>query len=180
MPMQNLVYVLVVFALAVCPASATAPVPRKSPDLAIAEPTGKLIRLSNYNGKVVLLDFLVTNCPHCMRVAQTIAKLQWELGSRGFQSIGVAFDSNVSKEKVADFAKLLAVPYPVGYISSDKVDSYLAREANQRFRVPQIVVIDRSGVIRAQSQPIGEKNLEDENYLRNLIEALLKEKSSGG
>ena len=68
------------------------------------------------------------------------------MGSRGFQSVGVAFDKGISKQKATDFAKLLAVSYPVGYTSSDKVDSYLGREANQRFRVPQIVIIDRKGV----------------------------------
>jgi peroxiredoxin len=161
--------------LAVCPVSATAPVPRKSPDLTITEPSGKQIKLSGFAHKVVAVEFLVTNCPHCMRVAQTLAKLQWEMGSRGFQSIGIAFDKNINAEKAGDFAKLLAVSYPVGYISSDKVDSYLGRESDQRFRVPQIVVIDRKGVIRAQSQPIAEKNLEDESYLRSLIDALLKE-----
>lgn len=168
-----LVALVVVFV--VCPASATAPVPRKSPDLTITQPSGKQMKLSGFAHKVVAVEFLVTNCPHCMRVAQTLAKLQWELGSRGFQSVGIAFDKNISAEKTGDFAKLLAVSYPVGYISSEKVDTYLGRESDQRFRVPQIVVIDRKGVIRAQSQPIAEKNLEDENYLRSLIGALLKE-----
>jgi thiol-disulfide isomerase/thioredoxin len=133
------------------------------------------MRLSNFTGKVVAVEFLTTNCPHCLRVAQTLAKLQWELRSRGFQSVGIAFDKNISPQKASDFAKLLAVTYPVGYTTSDKVDSYLGREADQKFRLPQVVVIDRKGVIRAQSQPLVEKNLEDENYLRNLIGALIKE-----
>lgn len=167
--------IAVLVAVGAWPVSATAPVPRKSPDLTIVQTSGKQMRLSSFSGKVVAVDFLVTNCPHCMRVAQTLAKLQWELGSRGFQSVGVAFDKGISTQKATDFAKLLAVSYPVGYTSSDKVDSYLGREANQRFRVPQIVIIDRKGVIRAQSQPTGEKNLEDESYLRNLIDGLLKE-----
>ena len=166
----------VLLTLVIGPVSATAPVPRKSPELTITDPSsGKQMRLSSFTGKVVAVEFLVTNCPHCLRVAQTLAKLQWEMGSRGFQSIGIAFDRNISPQKASDFAKLLAVTYPVGYTSSDKVDSYLGREADQKFRLPQIVVIDRKGVIRAQSQPVIEKNLEDENYLRNLIGALLKE-----
>ena len=167
--------VMLLVAFVACPVSATAPVPRKSPDLTITQSSGKQIKLSGFAHKVVAVEFLVTNCPHCLRVAQTLAKLQWELGSRGFQSIGVAFDRNIGAEKTGDFAKLLAVSYPVGYTSSDKVDSYLGRESDQRFRVPQVVVIDRKGVIRAQSQPIAEKNLEDEAYLRSLIDALLKE-----
>jgi hypothetical protein len=55
------------------------------------------------------------------------------------------------------------------------VDSYLGRALSERFQVPQIVVIDRKGIVRAQSRPVREVNLEDENYLRNLIGSLLKE-----
>ena len=51
----------------------------------------------------------------------------------------------------------------------------IGRDATERLQVPQIVVIDRKGVIRAQSRPVRELNLEDENYLRNLIDTLLKE-----
>jgi hypothetical protein len=51
------------------------------------------------------------------------------------------------------------------------VDSYLGRSVMERLMVPQIVVIDRQGVIRAQS----DRNLEEEGYLRTLIEKLLRE-----
>lgn len=180
MSIRKLTTLAVLLALGVFPASATAPVPRKSPELLIVEPSGKQTRLSSLKGKVVMIEFLVTDCPHCLRVAQTISKLQWEMGSRGLQSIGVAFDSGVNAQIVTKFTQQLAITYPVGYISSDKVDSYLGRSGTERFRVPQVVVIDRKGVIRAQSRPVGEKNLEDENYVRTLIDGLLRESASSG
>jgi peroxiredoxin len=179
MSIRRITTLAVLLALGVFPATATAPVPRKSPDLVIAEPSGKVTRLSSLNGKVVMIEFLVTNCPHCLRVAQTISKLQWEMDSRGLRSIGIAFDSGVNAQIVTKFTQQFAISYPVGYVSSDKVDGYLGRSGTERFRVPQIVVIDRKGVIRAQSRPVGERNLEDENYLRNLIDSLLKESASG-
>jgi len=45
----------------------------------------------------------------------------------------------------------------------------------ERFVVPQVLIIDRKGVIRAQSPPLGDANLQDEGYLRKMIEGLLKE-----
>jgi len=51
----------------------------------------------------------------------------------------------------------------------------LCRGERERFQVPQVVVIDRAGVIRAQSRPSGEANLTDESYLRNLVRELLDE-----
>ncbi len=167
----------VFLALGVFPASAKAQVPRKSPDLMIVEPAGKQTRLSSLRGKVVLVEFFLTNCPRCQRVEGTIAKLYKELGSRGFQAIGIAFDQGINGPIVTELVQRLGITYPVGYASSDKVDSYLGRQPMERFRVPQVVVIDRKGVIRAQSRPTDEKNLEDENYLRNMIDSLLKERA---
>ncbi|HYM01160.1 MAG TPA: TlpA disulfide reductase family protein [Blastocatellia bacterium] len=173
---QLIARLMLVFVLAGSVA-ATGPVPRKSPDFSFTEPSGIHMRLSAFNGKVVVVEFLLTNCPHCLRIAKMLGKLHEELGPRGFQPVGVAFDPGVNAERATNFSRLMGVPYPIGYTTSDKVDAYLGRALPERFRVPQLVVIDRKGVIRAQSRPIDEKNLEDEIYLRNLIDTLLKEGS---
>jgi len=175
---RKLTTLAVLLALGFFSVSATGPVPRKSPDLTIVEPSGKQTRLSSLKGKVVMIEFFLTNCPRCQRVTETITKLHKELGPRGFQAIGIAFDQGISGPTLADLPQRLGITYPVGYASSDKVDSYIGRQPMERFRVPQIVVIDRKGDIRAQSRPTGEKNLEDENYLRNLIGSLLKERAA--
>ena len=154
---------------------ATAPVPRKSLEFTFVEPSGKQTALSSFQGKVVVVEFLLINCPHCTRVAQMIAKLHKELGPRGFQPLGIAFDNDAGGGKVTEFVRRLGITYPVGYTSSMAVDAYLGRKAAERFMVPQIVVIDRKGIIRAQSRPVRESSLEDEIYLRNLLDSLLKE-----
>lgn len=173
--MRKLIPLAVSLTLGVLPLVATAPVPRKSPEFTIVEPSGRQTKLSSFKGKVVLIEFLLTNCPHCMRVSQMLAALYKELGPRGFQPIGIAFDVSITAAGVTSFAQRFGVTYLMGYTSSDKVDSYLGREPADRLQVPQIVVIDRSGVIRAQSRPASESNLEDENHLRNLVDSLLKE-----
>ncbi len=178
--MRKLIPLAVSLALGVSPLVATAPVPRKSPEFTIVGPSGRQTKLSSFKGKVVLIEFLLTNCPHCMRVSQTLATLYKELGPRGFQPIGIAFDVSITAAGVTSFAQRFGVTYLMGYTSSDKVDSYLGREPADRLQVPQIVVIDRSGVIRAQSRPAGESNLEDENHLRNLIDTLLREGAPAG
>jgi thiol-disulfide isomerase/thioredoxin len=180
MRMRNLAPLPVFLALGVSSLVATALVPRKSPELKFVGPSGKEALLSSFKGKVVVIEFLLTDCPRCLRVAQTINKLHSELAPRGFQPIGIAFDNGINGPVVTNFVQYFKVTYPVGYTSSDKVDSYLGRSAMERLRVPQIVVIDRAGVIRAQSRPAGESNLEDENYLRHLIDTLLRERAPTG
>jgi peroxiredoxin len=152
-------------------ALAISPVPRKSPEFAIVEPSGKQTLLSSLKGKVVLIEFLMTNCPHCARASATIGKLHQEFGPRGFEPIGIAFQPGLTPKMVTDFAGQFHISYPIGYSSPKEVDSYLGRSVMERLMVPQIVVIDRHGVIRAQS----DRNLEEEGYLRTLIEKLLRE-----
>jgi thiol-disulfide isomerase/thioredoxin len=176
--MHKLICLAVSLALVVSPLVATAPVPRKSPELKFFDPSGKEKLLSSFNGKVVVIEFLLVKCPHCLRVAQTINQLYIELGPRGFQPIGIAFDNGISGPGVTNYVQHFKIIYPVEYTSSANVDTYLGRAGGERLQVPQIVVIDRKGVIRAQSRPVREVNLENENYLRNLIDTLLKETAS--
>ena len=157
------------------PAVAEAQVPRGSPEFTIVDPSGKTTPLSSLKGQVVVIEFLLYRCPSCLRMAQTINKLHGEMANRGFRPIGIVFDDGVTEPVVHDLALLLKLNYLVGYTTSDQVDRYLGRSPVVRLQVPQVVVIDRAGVIRAQSRPSGEANLTDESYLRNLVGELLDE-----
>jgi cytochrome c biogenesis protein CcmG, thiol:disulfide interchange protein DsbE len=152
-----------------------APVPREAPGLTVTDPTGQKRDLASFKGEVVVIEFMLVRCAGCLRMAQTINKLHGEMAGRGFRPIGIVFDNGVSEPVVRDLMQLLKLNYPVGYTTSDNVDRYLARAVTERFQVPQVVVIDRTGVIRAQSRPTGETNLTDEPYLRNLVRELLDE-----
>lgn len=152
-----------------------APVPREAPALTVTDLTGQKQDLSHFKGDVVVIEFLLMRCAGCLRMAQTINKLHGEMAGRGFQPIGVVFDNGATGPVIRDLAQLLKLTYPVGYITSDDVDRYLARAVTERFQVPQLVVIDRAGMIRAQSRPAGETSLNDESYLRNLVGTLLDE-----
>jgi thiol-disulfide isomerase/thioredoxin len=175
MHVRNIAIVAILLALGAASAVAAPPVPRDSPELTIVEPSGKETPLSSFKGKVVLIEFLLVECPHCLRVAQTINKLHTELARRGFETVGVAFDNGIGSPALESLVRLLKLDYPVGRTTSDKVDTYLGRSVMERMQVPQLVIVDRTGVIRAQSSAIGESNLTDEGYLRGLVDELLDE-----
>jgi peroxiredoxin len=173
---RNLVLLIALVTLASSMLFSDTPVPRKSPEFAIAEPSGKTTLLSSLEGKVVVMEFLFMNSEHCLRVARTLNKLQADLGQRGFQSVGVVFGPNADEQRVVYVADYLKLAYPVTYTTSAKVDSYLGRTGSEILSIPQVVVIDRSGMIRATSGGRrGDPKLEDEHYLRDLISGLLKE-----
>lgn len=167
-------------------AVAMPPVPRKSPEFTIIEASGKQTLLSSLKGKVVVFTFLYTTCPHCQAEAQMVTKLQKELGAKGFQAIGTAFNdpspavtTGPTPEMVGAFVQQYGVGYPVGHSSRDQVLSYLGLSMmDQRWVVPQIAVIDRKGMIRAQSEPTGTPDLQTEDFLRKLIVKLLAEGSA--
>ena len=166
-----LVLVLIASALALASVS----VSRKSPEFTIYESSGKATPLSSLKGKVVVMEFLFIRSEHCLRVAQTLNKLHSELGPRGFQPVGVVFDPpNAANASVQSWA-LMVDYFKLTYPKAD-VDSYLGRAGNEILNIPQIVVIDRAGMIRATSGGAGgDPKLEDENSLRNLINDLLAE-----
>jgi peroxiredoxin len=158
---------------------AAAPLPRVSPDFSINDLSGKSTLLSSFKGKVVVLEFLFVKSQHCLRVAQMLNKLQAELGPRGFQAVGVAFDAPnaalTGGQYVTAMADSLMLTYPVGYAQRAGVDTYLGRSGNDLLSIPQIVVIDRMGTIRAATGRGPNPSLEDANSLRTLVDSLLKE-----
>lgn len=171
---RSLVSLVILLALSF-PTEAAPPVPRDAPELTVTDLEGQKQNLSMFKGDVVVIEFLLVRCNGCLRMAQMMNKLHGEMAGRGFQPVGVAFDDDLSAPVIRDLANLLRLNYPVGYTTSDDVDRYLARAAEERLQVPQFVVIDRAGMIRAQSRPIGETDLTNENYLRTLIRQLLDE-----
>ena len=170
---MNLAKALLFFSLAALPLAA-ADVPRKSPEYAAQTPAGGQILLSQYKGKVVCMAFMYTTCPHCQALARELTTLQAEYGPKGFQALGVAFDPGASG-LLANFIKQTGATFPVGYSEREPPLSYLGLASDARFSIPQIVFIDKKGMIRQQSIPLNDEKTGSEANLRNMIQTLLAE-----
>jgi peroxiredoxin len=158
-------------------ALAMPPMPRKSPEFTITEPSGKELLLSSFRGKVVVLAFVHTTCPHCQAFSMVLQKMQRELGPRGFQPIDVAWNPG-AQSLVPMFVKGLNLTFPVGFSDWDPIMDFLGFSVMDRPVVPLEVVIDRRGMIRAESPPTGDADLQDETKLKALVENLLNEGSA--
>jgi thiol-disulfide isomerase/thioredoxin len=154
---------------------AAAPVPRQSKEFTVATPQGQQILLSSLKGKVAVVQFLFTWCPHCQAFSKVLTQLNAEYGPRGFQALGVAFEDDVTKDKAISYAQQYATGFPVGVSTRSTVFSYLGLSELERIGVPQIVVIDRKGQIREQTTAQGGGPLGDVAHLKPLIESLLAE-----
>lgn len=180
MSMRKLTSLFLVF-LIIAPTTVvpSTSIPRKSPEFTINESSGKQILLSSFKGKVVMIEFFFLRSQKCLNLAETMNKLNAEFGGRDFQPIAVAFpapQSDVNGPLVGYLAEAYKLTYPVGFADKNSVDQYLNRGPSEILRIPQVIVIDRAGMIRAQSGGYdGNLKLEDESYLRALVNGLLKE-----
>lgn len=145
--------------------------PRPSPELAFTLPQKGATLLSRYRGKVVALEFILTTCPHCQAAAKVMTSLQERYGKQGFQALDVAVDPDADL-KVENFAKEHAARFPVGWTSLDQMMAFMGFNAHPL--VPQLVLIDRKGVIRYQTPRLGDSGSMKEHVLDERISKLLK------
>lgn len=113
-----------------------------APDFALTDRSGRTVRLSQFRGRVVLVDFWATWCPPCREEIPWFAEFQRAYDSQGLTVVGVAMDEDGWKS-VGPFVERMKADYPM-VIGSD--------EAARRFRVeslPTTLVIDRSGRVAA-------------------------------
>lgn len=147
---------------------------RPAPDFKFHLVDGTPVQLSKYKGKVCVVEFLFTTCPHCQQTSQVLSNLYTEYGPRGFQPLGIAFNEQAIM-LLPDFIKTYRVNYPTGVAPREKVLEFLGQGANARLMVPQVAIIDKKGVIRFQSTVDGNENIHAEKSLREKIEMLLAE-----
>jgi peroxiredoxin len=151
-----------------------AQVPRPAPEFVIKLTSGQQLLLSQYRGKVVALEFLSTTCPHCQTCSALLDRLYKEYGPRGFQPLGVAFNE-MAGMLVPDYSKHLGLTFPVGVSERDPVLNFLQHSAVMRLLVPQLIFIDRQGIIRGQHGGDDDFFKDEEKNMRARIEGLLKE-----
>ena len=158
-------------------AFATPPVPRKSPEFTSTDPSGKPILLSSLRGKIVVMPFMFTTCPHCQRYAQDLTQLQKEFGPRGVVFLGTVFN-DANGAMAAQFQKEFNVGFPVGYATRDQVVSYLGLSVLDRWVVPQVAIIDKKGNIVAQSAATGSPELQEPGSLRAILDKIVKDNAT--
>jgi peroxiredoxin len=162
------------FAAVIPLANAQPPMPRKAPEITIVETSGNKIPLSSYKGKVVVLALVSTVCPHCQKECEMLTQLYSEMKPKGVQMAAIAFNDNAAV-LVPGFIRDHGIMFPVGSAPAPTVLEFLGFSVMDRYNVPQVAVIDKKGMIRAQSGPMGDTNLQDMAFLRNLLNNLASE-----
>jgi thiol-disulfide isomerase/thioredoxin len=158
-----------------------AEVPRPSSDHTFVLPDGTRQQLSQYKGKVLVVEFLLVTCNHCQNTARVLQRIQKEYGAKGVQVVGISIRNDVSNADLRAFAATYGGnAFPVGKtLDQGQVYAYLQHSImNPNFYVPQIVVIDRGFTIR-EYFPGGDPRLNnEESVLRGVVDKLLGERGA--
>jgi DsbE subfamily thiol:disulfide oxidoreductase len=129
---------------------------KQAPDFELASLDGKTVRLADFRGKAVLLNFWATWCGPCRIEMPWFAGLQDQYGSQGFQIVAVALDDNADNS-VAKFAKEVGANYPV-LLGKDAVGDAYGVDA-----MPQTFYLNRDGKIVNRMIGLGSRREMEEN-----------------
>jgi len=112
-----------------------------APDFTLQSLDGKTVRLSDFRGKPVVLNFWATWCAPCKIEMPWFVDFQKQYAAAGVQFLGVAMDDASTKD-IAEFAQSMKVNYPILIGKESVGDAY----GGVQF-LPETFYIDRSGKI---------------------------------
>jgi cytochrome c biogenesis protein CcmG/thiol:disulfide interchange protein DsbE len=116
---------------------------KAAPDFQLPDLNDKEIRLSDYRGKVVFLNFWATWCKPCREEMPSMEVLYKNFEKDGLVILAVSIDRVTTKKEIPPFVKSLNLTFPV------LVDSW--GQTDKRYKlmgVPETYIIDREGTLR--------------------------------
>ena len=116
--------------------------PPVAPDFTLKDLNGKKISLSDYEGKVLFLNYWATWCPPCRVEIPDFIEVYNAYKDKGLEILGVSLDQ-IGADQVSKFAERFKMNYPVAMATKDLFRNYPPPQA-----IPTTIVIDRNGKIQ--------------------------------
>jgi cytochrome c biogenesis protein CcmG/thiol:disulfide interchange protein DsbE len=110
-----------------------------APDFTLPAVDGSMVSMSDYSGKVVLVDFWATWCPPCQEMIPVLSKLHKKYSDKGLVILGVSFD-NEGLGTLGAFVHEKMIPYKV-VMGDKKIGSAFGGVSS----IPTLYMVDRDG-----------------------------------
>jgi len=121
---------------------------------------GRKVSLSDFKGKVIILDFWATWCVPCKAEIPDFIRLQEKYGARGLQVIGISVDD--SQKMAKDYATQMKMNYPV-LLAEGRED--ILRAYDPIDSIPVSIIIDRQGRIATRHEGISKMDVFEKEIL---------------
>lgn len=134
------------------------------PNFILPDVNGVMHEVSEWDGKVIILNFWATWCMPCLKEIPEFIQLQEQYGEQGLQFVGIALQE---AEEIKPFMKKAAMNYP-SLLGIEKVKEVAKSFGNRFVVLPYTVVIDRdSKIVFIRSGPI--KYEETEALIKSIL-----------
>lgn len=171
MPLIRLISICLILLLPMVAAAE----PRPSPELKFTTLEGQNRTLEQLKGKVVMVMFFSTDCPHCQRTTRVLKPIYDEFKPRGLEIVGIAINPAASGN-LQGFATKYGAEFPLSLGTRGDLTTFAGISVMARFYVPYVFFLDRKGMIREEHGGSDRAFHRDEaRNIRTAIEALLKE-----
>ncbi len=113
------------------------------PEFNLPDLSGRQHNISEWRGKIIVINFWATWCPPCRKEIPDFVALQQQYADQGVQFIGIALED---KEPVAEYAAATQINYPI-LLGGDNGIALAKQLGNSVGAVPYTLIVDRQGQI---------------------------------
>lgn len=146
---------------------------KPSPAFTIQRINGPAIPLTQFQGKVVALAFIDTECPHCQHLTGVLNTIAKEYQGKPVQIVECAFNDG-AVQRLPWFTQNFQPAFPIGYSPRDPVLNFLAFSILKPLYVPHMVFLDRKGIVRGDYAGESDFMANPEKNVRAELDELLK------
>jgi peroxiredoxin len=144
-------------------AAAPTLVGKDAPDFVLKGMDGRNLRMSEYRGQVVLVNFWARWAGDSRQEMPALDRINTTYGRAGLVVIGVSIDEDLARAR--EFAGAMKVSYPILFDTG----SDIGRDY-QLQKMPMTILVDRAGIVRYSN--VGFKRGDERVYLDHIRELL--------
>jgi len=113
-----------------------------APDFVLKDLQGKDLKLADYKGKVLVLNFWATWCPPCRAEIPDFVEAYAANKDKGLEILGVSVD-RMTADRLLPFVSKAKINYPVVLADAKIVQDYEPGDY-----IPATIIIDKKGIVR--------------------------------